>query len=87
MLRIVLIGAGLLWLSTGAAQTLPGRPHRPGGPKASARGAAPSAWRNQAGPAAVSAPPPSRQDKQAYENCPDPRRYQRRHRKKLVRIW
>ncbi|WP_139362100.1 hypothetical protein [Hymenobacter sp. CRA2] len=61
-----------------------------GVPAAPSRTAQPSAWRNAPGAAtAAPAPPPmSRQDRQAYENCPDPQRYARKHRPgRLVRIW
>ncbi|WP_345224930.1 hypothetical protein [Hymenobacter koreensis] len=55
-------------------------------PPAVPRPAAPSTWRNVP-QVAPTAPPLSRQDRLAYEQCPDPRRYARKHRKhKMVRI-
>lgn len=59
---------------------------------APARPGSPTTYRNQpAAPAedATARPLPlSRQDRQAYENCPNPRRYgPQARRKKLVRIW
>lgn len=84
--------AALLLGEVAAAQTAPGpapRPPRPG--TAPSRGAQPSAYRNQPGTSPVAppaAPAMSAQDRQAYENCPDPRRFGPKPRaKKLVRIW
>ncbi|WP_133257187.1 hypothetical protein [Hymenobacter edaphi] len=70
------------------AQARPARALRPSVPGAPARATQPSVWRNQPAPAAVTPLPLSRQDRQAYENCPDPRRYGPKARtRKLVRIW
>ncbi|WP_460576401.1 hypothetical protein [Hymenobacter coalescens] len=80
LLRVLLAGSLCLLTVAATAQTTPGKPGRP------PRGAGPSAWRNQP-PATAVAPPLSRQDRRAYENCPSPQRYSRKHRRKLVRIW
>ncbi|MCC3159576.1 hypothetical protein LJ737_20210 [Hymenobacter sp. 15J16-1T3B] len=88
MLRLILLSALLTAAAGLRAQTLPGRPHRLGVPVAPSRAAQPSVLRNQVVPATVAPLPLSRQDRQAYENCPDPRRYGPKPRtKKLVRIW
>lgn len=93
LLRLALASAlGALTYAPLAAQTLPTRPHRMGVPTAPSRQpAAPSVYRNQPAGAPV-APAPrlamSAQDRQAYENCPDPRRFGPKTRtKKMVRIW
>ncbi|KAA9327119.1 hypothetical protein F0P96_17930 [Hymenobacter busanensis] len=87
------VGAALLlgWLLIGAvapaAAQLSARKHtKP--PAAVTLPAAPSTWRNVPQVAAPHAPTMSRQDRAAYEHCPDPQRYARKHRKpKMVRIF
>ncbi|GAB3840086.1 hypothetical protein [Hymenobacter jeollabukensis] len=86
--RLLLLSLLLALPAASWAQTLPMRPHRLGVPMAPSRATQPSVLRNQPAPAAVTPLPLSRQDRQAYENCPDPRRYGPKARtKKLVRIW
>ncbi|AYA35897.1 hypothetical protein D3Y59_01820 [Hymenobacter oligotrophus] len=78
-----------MWLGSAqlaTAQVLPARPQRKAVPPVVARGNAPSVWRNQAASEAKQLPL-SKQDRQAYENCPDPKRYARKHRRQMVRIW
>ncbi|RTQ47739.1 hypothetical protein EJV47_17620 [Hymenobacter gummosus] len=73
-----------------AAQNTPAAPAQPQ-PTAPARGNGPSVYRNQNPAPAVAPAEPLRlsaQDRQAYENCPNPRRYGPKARsKKMVRIW
>ena len=93
LLRLALAAAlGAITYASLAAQTQPTRPHRMGVPPAPSRQqTAPSAYRNQPGTSPVApapAPAMSAQDRQAYENCPDPRRFGPKTRtKKMVRIW
>ncbi|UYZ59576.1 hypothetical protein [Hymenobacter latericus] len=76
-----------LWLGSAQVATAQVRTPRKAAPPAAARSNMPSVWRNQPAPEARQQLPLSRQDKQAYENCPDPKRYARKHRRRMVRIW
>ncbi|KUG08403.1 hypothetical protein ASU33_09550 [Solirubrum puertoriconensis] len=79
-----------MWLGSAQlakAQVLPAKPQRRSTPPTDASSNRPSVWRNQTAPEARQQLPLSKQDKQAYENCPDPKRYSRKHRRRMVRIW
>jgi hypothetical protein len=73
-------------LSHVSAQQLPGRQPRLKKEAAVRRSANPTSLRNDVA-APAQAPPMSKQDQQAYEQCPSPRRYARKHRNRLVPIF
>jgi hypothetical protein len=88
----MVVAVGLMVLAGGqeaAAQLRPTKPHRTtSASAASLHFDAPSVWRNQ--PQEPTAQPmwkPSKQDRKAYENCPDPKRYGPKPRRRMVRIW